>query len=71
MHTMQRSIMYMSQTLSTDRYKRELESAQQARLARQAAELRRVERVRRRAERKLLRAWKRADELRTMLEAVG
>jgi hypothetical protein len=69
MHTMQRSIMYMSQTLSTDRYKRELESAQQARLARQAAELRRVERVRRRAERKLLRAWKRADELRTMLEA--
>jgi hypothetical protein len=71
MHTMQRSIMYMSETLAKDRYKSQLESAQQARLARQAAEVRRVERVRRRAERKLLRAWKRADELRTMLEAVG
>jgi hypothetical protein len=63
--------MYMSQTLARDRYKSQLEDAQQARLARQAAELRRVERVRRRAERKLLRAWKRADELRTMLEAAG
>jgi hypothetical protein len=63
--------MYTSQTLAKDRYKRQLESAQRARLARQAAELRRVERVRRRAERKLLRAWKRADELRAMLEAVG
>ena len=63
--------MYMSQTLARDRYQSQLESAQQARLARQAAELRRVERVRRRAERKLLRAWRRADELRTMLEAAG
>jgi hypothetical protein len=63
--------MYMSQTLARDRYKSQLEDAQQARLARQAAELRRVERVRQRAERKLLRAWKRADELRTMLEAAG
>jgi hypothetical protein len=68
---MQRSIMYMSQTLARDRYQSQLEDAQQARLARQAAELRRVERARRRAERKLLRAWRRADELRTMLEAAG
>ncbi|HMD91735.1 MAG TPA: hypothetical protein VKG80_03745 [Trebonia sp.] len=63
--------MYTSQTLARDRYQSQLESAQQARLARQAAELRRVERVRRRAERKLLRARERADELRTMLEAAG
>jgi hypothetical protein len=63
--------MYMSETLARDRYKSQLEDAQQARLAKQAAELRRVERVRRRAERKLLRAWRRADELRTMLEAAG
>jgi hypothetical protein len=68
---MQRSIMYMSETLARDRYRSGLESAQQARLARQAAELRRVERVRQRAERRLLRAWQRADELRTMLEAAG
>ena len=61
--------MYMSEALARDRYRSGLESAQQARLARQAAELRRVERVRQRAERRLLRAWQRADELRTMLEA--
>jgi len=63
--------MYMSETLARDRYQSQLESAQQARLARQASELRRLERVRRRAERRLLRAWRRADELRTMLEAAG
>jgi hypothetical protein len=63
--------MYMSETLARDRYLGELKSAQQARIARQAAELRRLERIRQRAERKLLRASQRADELRTRIEAVG
>ncbi len=61
--------MYMAETLARDRYRSQLESAQQARLAKQVAELRRVERARHRAERRLLRAWQRSDELRTMLEA--
>jgi len=63
--------MYTSETLARDRHHDRLESAREARLARQAAELRRLERARQRAERKLLRAWQRADELRTMLEAAG
>jgi hypothetical protein len=47
------------------------EPARDARIARQAAELRRLERVRLRAERRMLRAWRRADELRAAIEAVG
>ncbi len=63
--------MYLSETLARDRYQDQLERARQRRLARQAAELRRLERVRHRAERRLSRVWRRADELRTMLEAAG
>ena len=63
--------MYLSQTLARDRHLGQLESAHQARVARQAAELRRLDRIRQRAERRLLRAWQRADELRTMIETVG
>jgi hypothetical protein len=63
--------MYLPETLAQDLYRGQLEKARQARLAWQAAELRRVERNRQRAERKLLRAWQRADEFRMMIEAVG
>jgi hypothetical protein len=63
--------MYMSETLARDRYLDRLEQAQESRVARRTAELRRLERIRQRAERKLLRAWQRADELRTTIEATG
>ncbi len=63
--------MYLSETLARDRSIDLQEKAQQARLARQAAELRKLARIRQRAERKLLRAWQRADELRTMIGAAG
>jgi len=63
--------MYMSETLAKDRHLDRLELAQEIRIARQAAELRRLERVRQRAERKLLRAWQRADELRMTIETAG
>jgi hypothetical protein len=63
--------MYMSETLARDRYLDRLEQAQEGRVARQTAELRRLERVQHRAERKLLRAWQRADKLRTTIEAAG
>jgi hypothetical protein len=59
---------YPSETLARDRHRDQLESARQARIARQAAELRRRDRSRQRAERRLLRAWQRADELRAALE---
>jgi len=63
--------MYMSETLARDRYRDLLEQAQEDRIAWQAAELRRLERIRQRAERKLLRAWQRADELRMTMEIAG
>ena len=63
--------MYMSETLTRERNTAQLEKAQQARLARQAAELRKLARIRQRAERKLLRVWRRSDELRTMIGAAG
>ena len=63
--------MFMAETLAREQKLDRLEQARDTRVARQAAELRRLERVRQRAERKLLRAWQRADELRTTLEAAG
>jgi hypothetical protein len=63
--------MYLAETLARDRYLDRLEQAQESRLARQAAELRRLERARERAERRLLRAWKRADELRMTIGVAG
>ena len=63
--------MYLSETLARDRSSALRAEAQHARIARQVAELRRLERLRQRAERKLLRAWQRADELRASIEAVG
>jgi hypothetical protein len=67
----EQTTMYMSETLARDRYRELLEQAQEDRIARQAAELRRLERIRQRAERKLLRAWQRTDELRTTMEIAG
>jgi hypothetical protein len=63
--------MYISQTLARDRHLAQVQWAHHARIAKQAARLRRAERIQQRAERKLLRAWQRADELRTMIEVTG
>jgi hypothetical protein len=63
--------MYTSETLMRDRHNERLERARESGLARQAAELRRLQRARQRAERRLLRAWRRADELRSVLEGAG
>jgi hypothetical protein len=63
--------MYLSETLARDRSSDLHHEARQTRIARQAAELRKLERIQQRAERKLLRAWQRADELRTSIEAAG
>jgi hypothetical protein len=63
--------MYTSETLAKDRHSDRLRQAQENRLARRAAELRRLERTSQRAERKLQRTWQRARELRTTIEAAG
>ena len=63
--------MYTSVTLANDRHMDRLRQAQEDRLGRQAAELRRLERTRQRAERKLRLAGQRAHELRATLEATA
>jgi hypothetical protein len=62
---------YLSEALARDRSSARYQEAQYVRSARQAAELRKLDRRRQRAERKLLRAWQRSDELRASIEAVG
>jgi hypothetical protein len=63
--------MFTSEILANDRHKDRLRQAQEGRLARQAAELRRLERQTDRAERKLRHAGQRVHELRATLEAAG
>jgi hypothetical protein len=63
--------MYMSHTFARDRHLSEMRRARQTRIANQMARLRRVQRIRQRAERKLLRAWQQADELRAMIEGIS
>jgi hypothetical protein len=63
--------MYTSETLAKDRHLDRLRQAQENRLARQAAELRRLERTKQRAERALRDAGQRVHELRATLEAAG
>jgi hypothetical protein len=62
-------MMYLSETLARDRHEDTLDQARHARRARHAAELNRLQRRRLRAERKMLSAWERTDELRSMLDA--
>lgn len=61
--------MYLSETLARDRHEDTLDQARQARRVRHAAELNRLQRRQQRAERKMLTAWERTDELRSLLEA--
>ncbi len=61
--------MYVSVSLARERTAERLEQAQQERTARQVSELRKLERVRQRAERKLLSAWERAERVQDLLES--
>ena len=58
---------YMSDSIARQRNAERLKEAQQERSARQVSELQKLERVRQRAERKLLSAWERSDDLRSQL----
>ncbi|HWG00907.1 MAG TPA: hypothetical protein VG164_03530 [Trebonia sp.] len=61
--------MYLSETLARDRHEDTIDQARHARRARRVAELNRLQRRQLRAERRMLTAWERTDELRSMLEA--
>ena len=54
--------------LVTEQHHVQLEQARQARYAQALAELRKARRMEQRAERNLLRAWQRADEVRESLD---
>jgi hypothetical protein len=65
MHTLSERAM---STLVAERHNATLEQARRARYAHVLMELRKAERMEQRAERQLLRAWQRSDELRETLE---
>jgi hypothetical protein len=61
--------MYQSERLARERHAERLKYAEQSQKAQRASELRRLERQQQRAERRLVEAWRRADEVRSMLES--
>ncbi len=63
--------MYTAEQLIKDRHQERLRQAQEQRAAQQVAELRKLEKRQRRAERELLHAWQRVERLRSMLGAVS
>jgi hypothetical protein len=67
---MRRTKMYLEETLARDRCSDSLDYAQESRRVRQLTDLRRAERQEQRAERKMMDAWRRVDELRDMLHAI-
>ena len=54
--------MYLSETLARERHQERLDDAEDARQAQHAAELHRLRRAQQRAERRLVAAWRRAEE---------
>ena len=63
--------MYTSEMLAREHQSERLRQAQEARLARHAAELSRLRQVQQRAERRLLQAERRASEVRSAISAVS
>jgi energy-coupling factor transporter transmembrane protein EcfT len=60
--------MHTSPELVREHTRAKLEQAQRARYARTVMQIRKVRRMEQRAERQLLRAWQRGEELRASLE---
>jgi hypothetical protein len=60
--------MYMDLELARERHRGQLEQARRSREARRVMKLRRARRLEHRAERQLLRAWSRAERLRSALD---
>ena len=63
--------MYAQEYLAKERQRERLKQAEQQRSARQATDLRRLEKRQVRAERELLSAWQRVEQLRAKLGTAG
>jgi len=61
--------MYAQEYLVKERQQERLRQAEQERAASQVAELRKLEKRQERAERQLLHAWQRVEQLRSMMSA--
>ena len=61
--------MYTQECLAKDRHQERLRQAEQERAASQVSELRKLEKRQERAERELLHAWQRVEELRSTMSA--
>ena len=61
--------MYAQEYLVRERQRERLRQAEQERAASQVAELRKLEKRQERAERQLLHAWQRVEQLRSMMSA--
>jgi hypothetical protein len=62
--------MYVQECIAREKQRERLRQAEQTRAAGRLAELRRLEKRQRRAERELLHAWERVQYVRARLEAV-
>jgi hypothetical protein len=56
--------MYVQQYIVKDKHQQQLKRAEEVQMGRQVAQIRRLERRRERAERQLIQAWQRVEELR-------
>ena len=61
--------MYTQEYLVRERHRERLREAEEERAAQQVTELRKLEKRQQRAERQLLHAWQRVEQLRSMLSA--
>lgn len=59
--------MYVEQYIARDKYQERLKRAEEEQLGRQVAQMRKLEKRRERAERQLLQAWERVEQLRESL----
>ncbi len=60
--------MYTQEYLAKERHRERLRQAEEERAAQQVAELRKLEKRQERAERQLLHAWQRVEQLRSLIE---
>jgi hypothetical protein len=61
--------MYMQEYLARERHQERLRQAEERRAAHQVSELHKLERRQERAERQLLHAWQRVEQLRSLISA--
>jgi hypothetical protein len=66
---MERSAMHPTEQLARERTRTNLESAEQMRYSRRLRTLRRAVRLEHRAERRMIKAWRRAAELRGAIDS--